>query len=762
MLEPPSHELVRQLTELQLCYPSDFRRARSRVRRLAFDLPAFDSVWIDSLVQLRLLTRYQAKQFEEGHADRLRIGSFVVIDELGCSSRGSTLLARRLHQRDRCVVKRQRVAADQVEEFTRQMQFVVDRANGFAHPQLVLPNEILPSTENELVTVSRLVPGLPLNELLVRRGRFPASVVFEVGRQLLEGLAALHARSLLHGDIRMSNVRLTDTGLAVLVDGGTRQVIHPEITIHDTLALEAYDGLAPELIGTGAAPSASSELYAVGCLLWQLLAGRPPFATADPLAKIAAHQTQTIDDVRVLAPDTPEILADMIRLMTSRDPLQRPRSCDEILQRWGRPRSFSRSRLKQFRRLFNGAVPHFARPNVQNGFGNWIGVAAMLLAIVSGVTLLYDRGLRNDLLQIVQNVRSNVSHDPAVDASSALTIESEKASPITAERPKGLLRLPQPSADGTIFLSERGPYQARVVAFAGHLTIRGAIGVRPEIHINDDPLAIDAQAVSLEQITIRHVRDNGQDFLVKVRCQQLSVANCEFSALAPNVELRIDASRRPKETAALAWTSIGGDPKSALIEINNTVFHGAGGAILLAKPPGQLHVSNTLKTGRGVFVSLGPKCLATDFQLKLAHVTLRESGPLLLLSGEFANKPGVPPLLIEANDCVFVPAEPRSGFIVADAERCRPDIAKSIKLNASDSVIAPGTLLLMKIDGARNPFHVENADDEFEGLTASEIKFSGEQLLRTPDAKTVGIKGPRVVADIGFPGVDIRQLGPAN
>ena len=75
MLEPPSQELVRQLTELQLCLPSDLSRARGRVRRLAFDLTVFDSVWIDSLVQLRLITPYQARQLEAGTADQLRIGS---------------------------------------------------------------------------------------------------------------------------------------------------------------------------------------------------------------------------------------------------------------------------------------------------------------------------------------------------------------------------------------------------------------------------------------------------------------------------------------------------------------------------------------------------------------------------------------------------------------------------------------------------------------------------------------------------------------
>ena len=207
------------------------------------------------------------------------------------------------------------------------------------------------------MTISRFVPGLPLNELLVRRGRFPAAVVFEIGRQLLDGLSALQARSLVHGDIRMSNIRLTESGMGVLVDAGIRQAVHPEVTIHDRMSLEAYDGIAPELIGTGATPTVSSELYSVGCLLWQLLAGRPPFATADPLAKLAAHQQQPIEDVRVWAPDTPAMLAETIRQLTSKSPQERPRSYDEILQRWGRPTAFGRSRLKQFRRLFDGGGP---------------------------------------------------------------------------------------------------------------------------------------------------------------------------------------------------------------------------------------------------------------------------------------------------------------------------------------------------------------------------------------------------------------------
>ncbi|MEI8021766.1 MAG: serine/threonine-protein kinase, partial [Schlesneria sp.] len=392
-----------------MCHPRDLRRARGRVRRLSFDLPAFDSVWIDSLVQLRLLTPYQAKQLEIGQGESLRVGPFVAIDELGRSKHGSTILARRLNRRDRCVVRRERLTSDRGTDVVSQMGLVLERVKGFVHPYLVVPNEILPTENNELVLVSRYVPGLPLNELLVRRGRFPATVVVEIGRQLLEGLAALNARSVVHGDIRLSNIRLTESGLAVLVNGGVRQVIRPHLTIHDAMSIDHYDGMAPELIGTGASATASSELYSLGCVLWQLLAGRPPYVSADPLVKIASHQTQTIDDVRKWAPDTPASLADSIRQLTSPSPSMRPRSFEEVLQHWGAPSSQSRSRIRKFRRLFNSAMPHFSEPTTEARMGNWAWTAAAVLAVAAGLALSYDNGLRNELLNVARNVEA-VTH----------------------------------------------------------------------------------------------------------------------------------------------------------------------------------------------------------------------------------------------------------------------------------------------------------------------------------------------------------------
>ncbi len=761
MNEPPSHELVRQLTELQLCHPSDLRRAKGRVRRLSFDLPAFDSVWIDSLVQLRLLTPYQAKRLEQGNADQLRIGPFVVIDEIGRGHHSATYLAQRLNRRDRCVVKCQQVEPDRMDAVARRMAIVLERSRGFAHPQLVMPTESLPSNTNELVTVSRFVPGLPLNELLVRRGRFPAAVVFEIGRQLMDGLAALHAKSLVHGDIRMSNVRLTDHGLAVLVDGGIRPVIHPEITIHDTMALEAYDGMSPELIGTGASASASSELYAVGCLLWQLLAGRPPFTTADPLAKLAAHQTQTISDVRMWAPDTPVMLAETIRQMTSPSPDQRPRSFEEVLQRWGRPGSFSRSRLKQFRRLFDRDVPHFAGPMIQDRFSNKIWVAALLFAMTGAVAVFYESGLRNELLEIVQQVKTFAREKyerTAVPANT--TIVDPQVTPTGSSAATGEpLAMPTPSADGVIFLSEHGPYQATQVNFNGDLKIRGALGVKPEIIVDDVALSFTARSVLLEQVTVRHLHENEPVMRVMARCQRLEISNCEFPAARGDA----DGSRAssPRGVASVAWAPLESDSTSGSIEIKNTSFHGAGAAILLAQTPKSLRVLNTLKTGSGALVSPRPKCSAREMKLVFDHVTLRETGPLLKLSGDFASQTGIAPIQIEANHSVFKIAEPSSGLIVIESERVRPDVAKSVAMTADDSVVVPGTTILMAIDPLRQSANEVDLDEPFDGLSANGIEFAGANLDRIVESKTAGLKGARLDA-AEMPGIDPIQIGPAN
>ncbi len=97
MIEPPSKQLLDTLLNLKLCTRRDLFRCRGRVRRLARDLPAFDFVWIDSLLYARKLTPFQARLLEASAYEQLCAGPCVLINQLGKGKRSSTYLAR---QRD--------------------------------------------------------------------------------------------------------------------------------------------------------------------------------------------------------------------------------------------------------------------------------------------------------------------------------------------------------------------------------------------------------------------------------------------------------------------------------------------------------------------------------------------------------------------------------------------------------------------------------------------------------------------------------------
>ena len=106
MIEPPSQSLATALEELRLCSQADLRACRPRVKRLAHDLPAFDSVWIDALVQAHKLTSFQADMLQFRDPRRLRVGPYVLEDQLGTASPESpTYLARHPGSSQQCVLK---------------------------------------------------------------------------------------------------------------------------------------------------------------------------------------------------------------------------------------------------------------------------------------------------------------------------------------------------------------------------------------------------------------------------------------------------------------------------------------------------------------------------------------------------------------------------------------------------------------------------------------------------------------------------------
>lgn len=739
MVEIASSILLRRLIEWNLCTAADLRRCRARVRKLARDLPTFDSVWIDALVQARRLTPFQASLLETD-PDEIVQGPCLLVDRLGRGPAAATFLARLRAGNERCVLKLVSGPVETLPQDLARLASLVEKLEGHAHPFAAAPHAAL-EQDGRIILVSRYVPGLHLGQLLVRRGRFHPRFVAAIARQLVAGLAALEQRAVIHGDIRLNNVRLTQQGTAVLVDAGIAPALRPELFVHWGHPPDRYDGVAPELIATGREGDAVSDLYALGCLMWQLLAGRPPFPTGDPLAKLAAHRTKPIADVREWSPDTPPPLAEMIRRFTAFDRAERPQSFAEVAQRIGPPRRGDRRKLSCFVASFNTALPSV--PRHAGGFRStrWPATVAALFVLSGAVLALVDHGARSELLHIAARVSQRLGIEGTGDPAATTALGTSADAQRGAAHPEWL-PLPAPNADGTILLETNGPYRAAEVSVVGGLSIRGVRGTAPVIVVADRPLELWAESVTLDNVHLRDARLRDMHLqadanvaatraLVVVRALDLVVAECSFGD-APSDAPRNTSSAANDRTmpppAAILWKGL--DPRNAArtrIRVENTVFamQSDGAAIDLATSPGAIAVDNCLARGGGPLVeSRSLPAAGGDLRIAVRNVTLRDSAGLLRVAAAPDRSGGR--FLIDARDCVFDLAADGALFQLSPAASAA-GIASEIEMTGEGSLISPRARI-----AAGHPRSVEPGGDALEseialeGLVAASFEFAGD------------------------------------
>jgi eukaryotic-like serine/threonine-protein kinase len=712
-VSPANKNLRETLVRLNLCSDRDFRRCRRIVRRLARGIPAFDFVWIDALVQTGSLTPYQAKVLQSAPPEQLCVGPCVLLERLGSSADSETYRARG-PAGEIAVLKRLRMAADARPGATSALRECLDKARGLESPFVVAPHS-LAEQAGAIVLLSRFVSGPSCKELLVRRGRFPADVVAEIARQVAHGCATLEARTILHGQITLANVRITNAGNTVLVDAGTGGASSKTVLIRDDVPPELYDAVAPERIGTGNPITTASDIYAFGCLVWQLLAGRPPFPTGDPLAKLAAHQSRGVPDVRTIAPDVPIPLAEAVRACTHADPEQRPASFAEIARRFGAPNPSGRQRLVRFLRRFDGAAPPdqltLEKP------ARFPTVAVTLAAIVlCGATLfLLRHGATAEL--------SRVGKDSTATAHTQTSTPKNFAAPDgPTERPRraldggsnALSPIPRPNADGIVELGDAS-YEAESLNCVGDLVIRGT-GHRPAtIQVRDRPLRVSCRKFSLEHVVVRREPRTPLPALVEIRAQDLTLTGCEFraEAVSPN-------------GSAIAWTAaLSRDPDAGRIRVIDTVFATERAALMFATPPKRVEIENSLAIGGGL-LEFATWSSDHDMIVVTRHLTLRRAIWLCRLASPHASVPGTLRLVLE--DSAFDLKGSASALVRLTSSAEPPKARRPIVVAGRDSLIDPNVPIVAWCrPGEAAARAIDARTVAVEGLAVGEFRFVGSE-----------------------------------
>ena len=326
MSDFPSDALATSLAQLRLATAGQVRSVAPLVRRLAGELTHFDSVWVDALAQARILTRFQAAEINAGRGAGLQMGGYLLSAALPGPAYARVFAAADFESR----LPARLLVADRYAkapaETAAALQRLVERSRLVEHPTLAV---VARAGVNHgcAWAASSPVEGVTAARWMTENGRFPGGVVLHIARQLAAALAHLERLEILHGDLSALGLIVRPDGRALLTHPGVRPIVRPmEGYAFGDLQPEAYDTLAPERIAEAIGVSIATEIYAFGCLAWNLATGRPPFAGGSTIAKLkAVHEAKAVDVAR-LAPDLPLPLARAIRACMAVSPAERPPS----------------------------------------------------------------------------------------------------------------------------------------------------------------------------------------------------------------------------------------------------------------------------------------------------------------------------------------------------------------------------------------------------------------------------------------------------
>lgn len=213
-------------------------------------------------------------------------------------------------------------------QFVQRFEFEARAVARLSHPGLVAVYDHGRDGDHAFL-VMELVEGGTLRELLRERGPMPPHAAVAVVRPVLEALAVAHRAGLVHRDIKPENILISDDGDVKIADFGLVRAVAASTVTSSSVILGTAAYLSPEQVTTGSA-SASSDVYGVGVVLFELLTGRTPF-TGDTSLSIAYQRID--NDVPLpstLIAGVPPQFDDVVQHATVRDPEHRYRNADDM------------------------------------------------------------------------------------------------------------------------------------------------------------------------------------------------------------------------------------------------------------------------------------------------------------------------------------------------------------------------------------------------------------------------------------------------
>ena len=213
-------------------------------------------------------------------------------------------------------------------EFRARFQRECETAASIQHPRVV-PIYHAGEEDGLLYVTMRYVDGTDLARALMARGRLDVEDGVRIVKQVADGLQAAHELGLVHRDVKPANILLDREGFALLGDFGLTKHVGEDPLTREGVFVGTIDYAAPEQFEAGTV-DARTDVYALGCVLYQVLSGRVPYPAESDAAKMYAHLQAPAPRLDVLAEDVPPMLAEIVARAMAKEPEDRFQDAGEL------------------------------------------------------------------------------------------------------------------------------------------------------------------------------------------------------------------------------------------------------------------------------------------------------------------------------------------------------------------------------------------------------------------------------------------------
>ena len=265
------------------------------------------------------------------------VGQYRILERSSASTLGVTYKVQHRQTKRYFFLKTLPPKAAKKQEVRKRFQREVEILTRLNHPNLIVACD---SGEHAGLPylVLDYVLGADLSRLVREQGPLPIEQAIDYAVQTARGLGELHWHGVFHRNIKphallvdlRGNLRITNLLLAKIGEGSTIDDGSEDLTVQGE-SMGSIDYLPPEQAMDSRKADERSDIYALGCTLFYLLTGRPPFDLKKPIDKLIAHQKQPPPRLRQYRPDAPAWLDDCCRKMLAKAPADRHQRVNDVV-----------------------------------------------------------------------------------------------------------------------------------------------------------------------------------------------------------------------------------------------------------------------------------------------------------------------------------------------------------------------------------------------------------------------------------------------